>query len=73
MRRVLKPGGRVVAVDFAPRAELKGFLRGIHRHGHVKLDDMVAMLEAAGLTVTESGELGYRNLQFALATAQRSH
>ncbi|MDE2166262.1 MAG: DUF2218 domain-containing protein [Alphaproteobacteria bacterium] len=72
MRRVLKPGGRVVAVDFAPRAEPKGFLRAIHRHGHVKLDDIVAMLEAAGLSVTESGALGFRNLQFALATAPSS-
>lgn len=72
MRRILKPGGRVLAVDFAPRTEPKGLLRGLHRHGHVKLDDIVAMLEAAGLTVSESGELGYRNLQFALAIAPSS-
>ena len=72
MRRVLNPGGRVLAVDFAPRTEPKGLLRGLHRHGHVKLDDIVAMLEAAGLAVSESGELGYRNLQFALATAPSS-
>lgn len=68
MRRVLKPGGRILALDFAPCAEPKGFLHGFHRHGHVKLEDIVAMLEAAGLKVTESGTLEYRNLQFALAT-----
>lgn len=72
MRRVLKPGGHVVAVDFAPGAEPKGFLSRFHRHGHVKLDDIIASLEAAGLTVTESGDLGYGNLQFALATTPGS-
>jgi ubiquinone/menaquinone biosynthesis C-methylase UbiE len=69
MRRVLQPGGSVVVVDFAPQTQQKGFLRGLHRHGHVKLEDIIANLEAAGLKVTESGALGYRNLQFALATA----
>lgn len=72
MRRVLKPGGRVVAVDFAPRAEPKGFLSAFHRHGHVKLDDIIASLEAARLIVTESGDLGFRNLQYALATTRGS-
>ena len=67
MKRVLKPGGRVVAVDFARRAEQKGFLRGYHHHGHVKL--IIANLEAAGLRVAESGALGFRDLQFAQATA----
>jgi ubiquinone/menaquinone biosynthesis C-methylase UbiE len=69
IRRVLKPDGRVVVVDFARRTQQKGFLRGLHRHGRVKLEDIIANLEAAGLKVTETGALGYRNLQFALATA----
>lgn len=69
MRRVLKPGGRALVVDFAPRTAQKGVLSGLHRHGHVKLEDIIANLEAAGLKVTESGALGYRNLQYALATA----
>src|SRR5262245_18674987 len=52
MRRVLKPGGRVLVVDFtAARREQKGLLHGFHRHGHVKLSDLVAILEAAGLTI----------------------
>lgn len=72
MRRVLKPGGRVVAVDFAPRTEPKGFLSAFHRHGHVKLDEIIASLAAAGLTVTESGDLGLQNLQFAIATTPGS-
>lgn len=69
MRRVLKPDGRLVVVDFAPRTQQKGFLSSLHRHGHVRLENIVANLEAAGLKLTESGALGYRNLQFALARA----
>jgi ubiquinone/menaquinone biosynthesis C-methylase UbiE len=68
MRRVLKPGGRVLAVDFAVSQE-KGLLAHLHqRHGHVKLDDIVALLGAAGLDVKESGVVGFRSLQYALAT-----
>jgi hypothetical protein len=71
MRRVLKPGGRVLAVDFAVSQE-KGLLAHLHqRHGHVKLDDIVALLGAAGLQVKESGAVGFRSLQYALATAPR--
>jgi hypothetical protein len=39
------------------------------RHGHVKLDDIVALLGMAGLEVKESGAVGFRSLQFALAIA----
>ena len=71
MRRVLKPGGRVLAVDFAMSQE-QGLMAHLHqRHGHVKLDDIVALLGAAGLDVKESGPVGFRSLQFALATAPR--
>lgn len=69
MGRVLKPGGRVVAVDFAaPTRQQKGALRRFHRHGSVKLEEIIAILEGAGLNVIESGAMGFRNLQFALAT-----
>lgn len=68
VRRVLKPGGRVLAVDFAPPAR-KTFLARVHRHGHVSLDDMTALFSEAGLDVVENGAMGRRNLQFVLATA----
>jgi len=69
IRRVLKPGGRVLAVDFAPPIEKKGILAHFHRHGHVKFDDIVDLLGASDLNVVESGAVGAKNLQFVLAEA----
>jgi ubiquinone/menaquinone biosynthesis C-methylase UbiE len=71
MRRVLKPGGRVLAIDFggADRKK-KGFLGHFHRrHGHVDLKDMIALLNNAGLHVVDTGAVGVRDLNFVLATA----
>ena len=70
MRRVLKPGGRVLAVDFATsRPGKRGILRHFHRHGHVALADIVALLGEAGLAVIDQGAVGFKDLQFALARA----
>jgi len=70
MRRVLKPGGRVLAVDFAtPARERKGLLARLHRHGHLAPRDMIELLGEAGLRVVESGSVGVSDLQFAVATA----
>ena len=70
IRRVLKPGGRVLAVDFGASArEGRGFLAHFHRHGHVKLHDIDALLSEAGLSTVASGAVGTRDLQFVLAMA----
>ena len=71
IRRVMKPGGRVLAIDFGGTAKGRhSFLDHIHRrHGHVELNDMVSLFRDAGLTVAESGPVGMRDLQFVLATA----
>jgi ubiquinone/menaquinone biosynthesis C-methylase UbiE len=70
MRRVLKAGGRVLAVDFAtPARERKGLLARFHRHGHMALRDIVELLSEPGLRVVESGSVGVSDLQFAVATA----
>jgi ubiquinone/menaquinone biosynthesis C-methylase UbiE len=69
IRRILKPNGRVLVVDFERMAdEKRTLLSHFHRpHGHVRLNDIVELLKEAGLTTIESGPLGIRDLQFALA------
>lgn len=72
IRRVLKPGGRVLVVDFAKTAlKPRRPLARLHRHGHVDFAEIVAMLSDAGFTAVESGAVGVRNLHFALAQAPR--
>jgi ubiquinone/menaquinone biosynthesis C-methylase UbiE len=69
VRRVLKPGGRVLAVDFGGSEQhRRGFLAHFHRHRHIKLTEIIALLSEAGLNVVESGAAGMRDLQFVLAT-----
>jgi ubiquinone/menaquinone biosynthesis C-methylase UbiE len=70
VRRVLKPGGRVLAVDFArPAQGKKGLLDHFHHHGYVNLHDLVALLTEAGLKTLKSGAVGVGDLQFVLASA----
>jgi SAM-dependent methyltransferase len=70
MRRVLRPGGRVLVVDFAA-ADRKGrrLLDYIHqRHGRVDFREVIAMLDEAGLAIVESGMVGFRTMRYALGT-----
>jgi ubiquinone/menaquinone biosynthesis C-methylase UbiE len=68
MRRVLKPGGRMLVVEFGSGArEQKGLLAHFHRHGHVKVTDLISLLTEAGLSSVESGPVGMLDLQFVLA------
>lgn len=71
IRRVLKPGGRVLAVDFEGFSNHKRtFLSHFHRpHGHVSRNDIIALLSEAGLITIDSGSVGVRDLQFVLAQA----
>jgi ubiquinone/menaquinone biosynthesis C-methylase UbiE len=69
MRRVLKPGGRALVVDFSGSADReRGLLAHFHRHGHVKLGEIMALLGEAGLTIVDHGAVGFRNLQFVRAS-----
>jgi ubiquinone/menaquinone biosynthesis C-methylase UbiE len=68
--RVLKPGGRVLAVDFGGRQH-KGVLAHFHRHGHVDVQKIRELLATAGLTVVNSGSVGMNDLHFVLAEAPR--
>ncbi|HKA17929.1 MAG TPA: methyltransferase domain-containing protein [Blastocatellia bacterium] len=71
IRRVLKPGGRVLAIDFGGTArKRKSFLDHFHRrHGHVELKDISALLNEAGMKIVESGSVGMRRLNFVIAVA----
>jgi ubiquinone/menaquinone biosynthesis C-methylase UbiE len=70
MRRALKPGGRALIVDFGARASGKrSFIGHLHRHGHVKLDEIADVLDAGGLSVVDRGPVGARNLYFAIGRA----
>jgi ubiquinone/menaquinone biosynthesis C-methylase UbiE len=68
IKRVLKVGGRVVAVDFG-RAKRRGLLAHFHRHGHVEVQDIVNLFVAAGLTPTSTGPVGMNDLNFVVAEA----
>jgi ubiquinone/menaquinone biosynthesis C-methylase UbiE len=68
-RRVLKPGGRLLIVDFVRRSG-KGLHAHFHRHGRVDPHDLIALATEGGLTVVESGPVGQWDLQFVLGTKQ---
>ena len=71
MRRVIKPGGRVLVVDFArsTRQRRRLLAHFHHGHGHVDLQEIVGLLRAADFDNVESGAVGIKELQYALARA----
>ncbi|HEV2444246.1 MAG TPA: class I SAM-dependent methyltransferase [Steroidobacteraceae bacterium] len=71
LRRVIRPGGRALVVDFARHAGKSGGWRAHfrHRHGHVDPAEIVALLEGAGFRPVASGAVGIMNMHFALAAA----
>ena len=68
-RRVLRPGGRLLIVDFVRRSG-KGLHAHFHRHGRVDPRDLIALATEGGLSVVDSGPVGQWDLQFVLATKQ---
>ena len=68
IKRVLRVGGRVVAVDFG-RAKRRGLLAHFHRHGHVEVEEIVDLFAAVGLTPTRTGPVGMNDLNFVVAEA----
>ena len=68
VRRVLKPSGRLLMVDFT-RPEGEPSLSHFHRHGAISFDAMIELCWDAGLKITDSGEIGFRGLRFVLAVA----
>lgn len=73
-RRVVRPGGRVLVVDFAEAAPRKGLRRHLHhRHGNVALHEILSLLGQAGLEVVASGPVGIENVHYALATVSAAN
>ncbi|KAA6460319.1 methyltransferase domain-containing protein [Acidobacteria bacterium AB60] len=73
IKRVLRPGGRWLLVDFEGAARhAGGVLRFFHRHGHIRPGELRALAEEVGFRVMEAGPLGFRNLHFVLATAPQA-
>lgn len=68
-RRVLKPGGRLLAVDFgADPGGHKGLLGHLHRHGGLTARNLGELVSGAGFRIGRSGPLKKWDLQFVVAT-----
>ena len=67
VRRVLKPGGRFLAVDFGQTGtSVIGHLLSVlgHSHGHASLAALLPVMEEAGFTDVETGVTKYRSVAF---------
>ncbi|MDX8494067.1 class I SAM-dependent methyltransferase [Mesorhizobium sp. VK22B] len=69
-RRVLKPGGRLLLIDFGRPARQSRMPR-LHRHGHVDMDAVGVLLAEDGFKIADSGPVGTMNLNYVRATASR--
>jgi ubiquinone/menaquinone biosynthesis C-methylase UbiE len=70
VRRVLKPGGRFIAVDFGGDAGHRhNWIGRQPNHAHFDLGQVIPALNEAGLRVVESGPAGFGDLQFVRAAS----
>ena len=69
MRRVVKPDGRILIVDFGKRtSEHGGLMAHFHQHGRVSMADLIALIESGSLRTMENGSVGIGTLIYVLAT-----
>lgn len=72
-RRVLRPGGRILAVDFGRSGdERRGIITHFHGHRGIPVPDLIGLVRDAGFDLMDSGPTGPRNVNFVLATPARS-
>lgn len=69
IRRVLKPGGRVLIADFETSGDRRGLMGLLHRrrHGHVGQEKLASLLSELDLRVLESGRVGLDDVHFTIA------
>ncbi len=73
MSRVLKPGGRLLVVDFGGPAEVRRSLMGhLSAHRDFDLREATPIFRDVGLVAVETGALGFSDLQFVLAVVSAS-
>ena len=70
MRRVLKPGGRLLAADFGgPSEARRGLMSHLRHHRQFDLCDMLPIFGDAGFSGIRTGALDFSDLHFVLAVA----
>ncbi|RUW85591.1 methyltransferase domain-containing protein [Mesorhizobium sp. M1E.F.Ca.ET.063.01.1.1] len=67
-RRVLKPGGRLLLIDFG-KPTRQSILPRLHRHGHIDMDTIARRLSESGFKIGDSGAVGTKNLNYVRAIA----
>jgi len=69
--RVLKPGGRLLLIDFARPGRESNWLPRLHRHGHIDMQAIAALLGECGFKVDNTGAVGTMNLNHIRATTSK--
>ncbi|HKD80607.1 MAG TPA: methyltransferase domain-containing protein [Candidatus Angelobacter sp.] len=75
VRRVLKPAGRFLAVDFGgPVNERRSWVAKLHRHGRIDLSRLTPLVSEADMKIVQSGPMAQKfglmsDLYFILAAA----
>ncbi len=70
MIRVLKPGGRLLVVDFGGPAQARhSLIAHLRHHRDFDLHDISPELRETGLIDLQTGALGFSDLQFVIAKA----
>jgi ubiquinone/menaquinone biosynthesis C-methylase UbiE len=70
IRRVLKPRGRLIVIDFGgSEKEKRSWTAHYHKHAHFDVRRVIPELSDIGLCDVESGEVGVRDLSFVRASA----